>query len=63
MTAPNPLYLTEEQAREAQEAQARDLQARLTLELAQPLTNEHRRRRPRRIADVPLFERQETLSL
>lgn len=63
MTAPNPLYLTDEQAAERQRLLDLENARRLTLELTQPLTNAHRRRPPRRRTDTPLFERQEELAL
>jgi hypothetical protein len=68
------MHLTDEQADEIQEAADRDLARLLSIELAQPLMNEFRRRllwdalrnllRRRRVAATPLFApRQEELSL
>lgn len=57
------MMMGEEGAGEAYEDLARLTARRLTLELAQPLLNSHRRRKPRGWTDAPLFERQEELPL
>lgn len=58
------MLMSEEGAREAEQALAARLTAALTMELAQPLLNSHRRKgKPRGWTDAPLFHAQEELPL